>query len=290
MKSIFVQIPSLTSRFIIATTLALSLIIADAGSRHLERVRTTLSIMVFPLIYGASATWLTDILSFQSSFISLERTNRQLQQDILLLQARLQQFEALEAENIRLRDLLGSSFKIGERVLIAELISVDMDQYRHQVLINKGSSSGVFVGQPVLDAHAVVGQIINVTPSTSTLLLITDTAHALPVQINRNGLRTIAEGIGSINSLKLLYIANNADVQVGDLITTSGLGGHFPPGYPVAKISSVQHEPGKPFATVTAIPSANLQRIREVLLVWTMEAEPLNMNTAIESQRTLSAE
>lgn len=266
--------PSLTSRFFIASTLSLTLMSVDYGTRHLEPARAALSALTYPLIYGASATWVTDLLHLQTNFVDLERTNHQIHQENLLLQARLQQFDALEAENMRLRDLLGSSLKIGERVLIAELVSIDMDPYRHQVMINKGTNSGVFVGQPVLDAHAVVGQIIRATPGTATLLLITDAAHALPVQINRNGLRTIAEGTGFIDTLRLSYLANNADVQIGDLLITSGLGGHFPAGYPVAKIREVRHEPGKPFATVTATPNANLQRIREVLLVWTMVAEP----------------
>lgn len=263
----------LNTKLLIAVGLSLSLIVADSRSKHLDQMRTILSILAYPLIYGASAAWFTDLLNFRVNFIDIERDNYRLRQENLLLQARLQQLDALEAENMRLRDLLGSSFKIGERVLIAELISVDMAHYRQQVMINKGANSGVFVGQPVLDAHAVVGQVIRVTPSTATVLLITDAAHALPVQINRNGLRAIAEGTGSIENLRLLYIANNADASEGDLLITSGLGGHFPPGYPVAKISKVQHEPGLPFAKVTATPSANLQRIREVLLVWPLISE-----------------
>lgn len=265
--------PSLNTKLLIAISLSLSLIVADSRSKHLDQMRTILSILAYPLIYGASAAWLTDLLNFRVNLIDIERDNYRLRQENLLLQARLQQLDALEAENMRLRDLLGSSFKIGERVLIAELISVDMAPYRQQVMINKGSNSGVFVGQPVLDAHAVVGQVIRVTPGTATVLLITDAAHALPVQINRNGLRTIAEGTGFIDNLRLPYIANNADIIEGDLLITSGLGGHFPPGYPVAKIREVQHEPGLPFAKVTATPSANLQRIREVLLVWPLISE-----------------
>lgn len=171
---------------------------------------------------------------------------------------------------MRLRDLLGSSFKIGDRVLIAELMSVDLDPYRQQVLVNKGASSGVFIGQPVLDANAVMGQVVHVNPLTATVLLITDASHGLPVQVNRNGLRTVAQGTGIVNRIELLYLPKNADVRVGDLLVTSGLGGHFPPGYPVARISEVRREPGKPFATVAAEPTARLDRSREVLLVWTL--------------------
>ena len=171
---------------------------------------------------------------------------------------------------MRLRDLLGSSFKIGDRVLIAELLSVDLDPYRQQVLVNKGTSSGVFVGQPVLDANAVMGQVVRVNPCPRPCCLITDASHGLPVQVNRNGLRTVAQGTGFVNRLELPHLPKNADVQVGDLLVTSGLGGHFPPGYPVARVAEVRQEPGKPFATVIAEPTASLDRSREVLLVWTL--------------------
>ncbi len=145
-------------------------------------------------------------------------------------------------------------------------------------MINKGSSSGVFVGQPVLDAKAVMGQVVRVTPGSATVLLITDSAHALPVQVNRNGLRTIAEGTGFVNRLQLPHLPNNADIREGDLLVTSGLGGHFPPGYPVAEVTEVKREPGKPFSTIIAAPSAHLERTREVLLVWTLTPELLDEN------------
>jgi len=182
--------------------------------------------------------------------------------------------DALEAENMRMRNLLDSSFKIGDRVLIAELVAVDLDPYRQQVLINKGTSSGVYEGQPVLDANAVMGQVTHVNPLTATVLLITDARHALPVQVNRNGLRTVALGTGRINVLELPHLPNNADISVGDLLITSGLGGHFPPGYPVAEVTSVVREPGQPFAVVEARPMAHLDRTREALLVWTLDTRP----------------
>lgn len=269
-KPIFLQGPSPTTRVLFAVVLSLGLIVADHRFHHLDQLRALLSVLMYPLIYSASAAWVTGIFDFHVSIIDLEEHNQRLHQENLILRARLQQLEALEAENMRLRDLLGSSFKIGDRVLIAELVSVDLDPSRQQVMVNKGSSSGVFVGQPVLDASAVVGQVIRLTPGTATVLLITDAAHALPVQVNRNGLRTIAEGTGLINRLQLPHLPNNADIRVGDLLVTSGLGGHFPPGYPVAQVTEVRNEPGKPFATVIATPNAHLQRIREVLLVWTL--------------------
>ncbi|MCU7855476.1 MAG: rod shape-determining protein MreC, partial [Candidatus Thiodiazotropha sp. (ex Lucinoma borealis)] len=207
----------------------------------------------------------------------------QLHDENLQLRARLQKFEALEAENMRLRGLLDSSFKVGDRVLIAELIAVEQDPFRQQVLISKGETSGLFEGQPVLDANAVVGQVTHINPFSASVLLITDAAHALPVQVNRNGLRTIALGTGLINRLELPHLPNNADIKVGDLLITSGLGGGFPPGYPVAEVIEVRREPGQPFASVIAQTTAHLDRIREVLLVWTLNPD-IRPDTQIDEE------
>lgn len=274
---------------LIAVAAAIGLIVADQRFRHMEEVRTALAVVTQPLVYVASlpsraGDWLLDSLVSRKQ---MRRRIQALEEDNLLLRGRLQQLDALEAENMRLRDLLGSSFKIGDRVLIAELVSVDLDPYRQQVLINKGSRSGVFVGQSVLDANAVTGQVVRVTPFTATVLLITDASHALPVQINRNGLRTIAAGTGLINRLELPHLPNNADVQEGDLLVTSGLGGHFPPGYPVARVTEVQRETGQPFATVLATPTAHLERIREVLLTWSLS--PIQRSAEIPSAPTAAA-
>ena len=154
--------------------------------------------------------------------------------------------------------------------LIAEILAVDLAPYRQQVMVNKGTSSGVFVGQPVLDANAVMGQVIRTNPFSSVVLLITDADHALPVEVNRNGLRTIAAGTGLSQELELLYIPKNADIRVGDLLVTSGMDERFPPGYPVARVKTVRQDPDNPFTTVIAEPTARLDRSREVLLVWTL--------------------
>lgn len=271
-KPLFVHGPSPSFRALLAAALSIGLILADHRYHHLDALRSTLSVVVYPLHYLASlpSMLVRKVQGRMAEGEELRQRNRLLRRDNLVLKARLQQFEALEAENMRLRDLLGSSFRIGDRVLIAELLSVDLDPYRQQVLVNKGTSSGVFVGQPVLDANAVMGQVVRTNPLSATVLLITDPSHGLPVQINRNGLRTVAQGTGFINRLELPHLPKNADVQTGDLLVTSGLGGHFPPGYPVARVIDVGQEPGKPFATVIAEPTASLDRSREVLLVWTL--------------------
>ena len=255
-----------------AVILSLALAMVDHRYHHLESVRSALSVVLYPVIYLADLP-ISAARSLREVFASrqqLREHNQILNQENLRLRARLQQLEALEAENMRLRDLVGSSFKIGDRVLIAELLSVDLDPYRQQVLIDKGSLSGIFPGQPVLDAHAVMGQVTHVTPMTSTVLLITDASHALPVQVDRNGLRTIAFGTGRIHELELPHLPNNADIREGDQLVTSGLGDRFPPGYPVARVSRIEHRPGEPFASIVATPSAHLERSREVLLVWTL--------------------
>lgn len=260
-----------------ASLISLSLMVLDHRYNTLESLRSTLSVVLYPVQYlaGLPTTLSHSASEAMTNRSELETQLHQLRDDNLELRARLQKFEALEAENMRLRGLLDSSFKVGDRVLIAELMAVEQDPFRQVVLINKGKNSGLFAGQPVLDANAVVGQVTHVNPLTASVLLITDATHALPVQVNRNGLRTIALGTGLINQLELPHLPNNADIEVGDLLVTSGLGGRFPPGYPVAQVVEVRREPGRPFASVIAETAAHLDRIREVLLVWTLNSEPI---------------
>jgi rod shape-determining protein MreC len=163
---------------------------------------------------------------------------------------------------------------VSDHVLIAELLSVDLDPYTHELVLNKGSMSNAFVGQPVLDARGVMGQLIHVGPLSSTAMLITDPSHALPVQFIRTGIRTIAVGTGKLNALDLPNLPSNVDVRVGDLAVTSGLGRRFPPGYPVAIVTSVRPDPAGSFAQITAQPTAHLDRAREVLLVWSDMGAP----------------
>lgn len=250
--------------------MALALIIADYSEQPLEWLRTALSVLTYPLQFATDRPTQM-VREVRARFVNQQRLrdeNIDLQRENLLLKARLQQFDALEAENARLRELLGSSLDVSDRVLIAEVMAIDLAPYRQQVMLNKGSNAGVFVGQPVLDARAVMGQVIRVTPFYSIVLLITDPDHALPVEISRSGFRTIAAGRGPNLDLELLYIPKNADVQVGDLVLTSGMDGRFPTGYPVARIKTVRHDPDNPFTTVIAEPTARLDRSREVLLVW----------------------
>jgi rod shape-determining protein MreC len=263
---------------------SLALMVIDHRQNHLESARSVLATVIYPLQYVANLPlsighWASETFATRTR---LQDENQNLKKENLLLLGRQQKFAALEAENMRLRDLLDSSFKIGDRVLIAELIAVDMDPYRQLVLLNKGSSSGIFKGQPVLHANAVMGQVVHVNRFTSSVLMITDASHALPIQVNRNGLRTVAIGSGRINELELPNLPNNADIEEGDLLVTSGLGGRFPSGYPVAVVTSIVREPGEPFARIKAQPSAHLERAREALLVWTLT--PPEQNETIPTQ------
>jgi rod shape-determining protein MreC len=253
------------------------LMVMDHKYKSLETLRAGLSVAIYPIqllveVPDTVSEWFSESLATRRH---LQEENDSLHTQIFMQKAQMQKLASLEAENIRLRELLDSSFEVGEKVIIAELLSVNLDPYKHQVVINKGQLDDIYPGQPLLDAEGVMGQIVHAGPYTSTAVLITDTAHAIPVQVNRNGLRSIAVGSGAIDRLDLPYIPNSADIQPGDLLITSGLGGRFPPGYPVAVVSAVQHDPGRTFSRVMATPLAHLNRSREVLLVWPGETKVL---------------
>jgi rod shape-determining protein MreC len=255
---------------VVFVLLSVALMTLDHRQHHLGTMRASLSVVVYPLQFlvnlpGTARDWLGEAFATRRA---LQEENARLRTQHLVLKADLQKLAALEAENLRLRELLDSSFQVGERVLIAEIMAVDLDPYRHELVLNKGTGYGIYPGQPLLDAEGVMGQIVNAGPLTSTAMLITDPNHAIPVQVNRNGLRSIALGIGSLSALSLPHIPNNADIQLGDLLVTSGLGGRFPAGYPVAEVVEIVRNPGHAFAYIEARPLAHLNRSREVLLVW----------------------
>jgi rod shape-determining protein MreC len=194
--------------------------------------------------------------------------NERLRTELLIHKRELQKMASMAAENVRLRELLNSAETLKDRVLIAELIGVSPDPQMHTVMVNKGSDDGVYLGQPLLDADGLMGQVVSVGRNASKVLLITDTTHALPVHINRNGVRLVAEGTGNLYQLALRHVFPTVDIQEGDLLVSSGLGQRFPPGYPVATVESIQHDPGQPFVRVIARPMAQMNRSRHVLLVF----------------------
>jgi rod shape-determining protein MreC len=253
--------------------LSLILIFVDHLSSYLDDVRSGLTLVVTPILIaadlpGREARQIKEIVATRTD---MQEYIRVLEQDLILLKAKTGKMAALTNENNRLRDLLGSAAKLQDNVLVAELIGVDPDPEKHEVVIDKGSRDGVFIGQPILDAQGLMGQVISVSLITSRVLLISDQSHSVPVQVSRSNLRLIAQGTGITNTLELMNVQGTADIRVGDLIVSSGLGDRFPVGYPVGVVKKVEHDPGRPFAFVTAEPSALLDRSRHVLLVFTDE-------------------
>jgi rod shape-determining protein MreC len=236
-----------------------------------DDIRAALTVVVTPVVYLADSPnrAAEDVRQTFKSRSDLQSDITSLNEQLLLLKAKTEKMAALTAENNRLRDLLGSAAKLQDNVLVAELIGVDPNPERHEVTIDKGTSSGVFVGQPLLDAQGLMGQVIEISLYTSRVLLISDQTHSVPVQVNRSNLRLIARGSGFTRELELMHVQDTADIKVGDLLVSSGLGDRFPVGYPVGVVNKVEHDPGQPFALVTATPSARLDRSRYVLLVFT---------------------
>jgi len=251
--------------------LSMIMMLADSRFSYLSQVRFYASYLVTPLHWLADTPRsISDSVNnnFQSrSYLIGE--NQRLKEQLLTLQFRLQKQEHLEAENQRLNELLNASSIVDERGVLAQVTGESPDPFIKRVLINKGSSDGVFVGQPVLDAYGLMGQVVEVEPFTSWVLMITDPQHSTPIQVNRNGNRAIASGTqDSLHRLVLNNISDTFDVREDDVLVTSGFGGRFPAGYPVGVVSSVVHDPGEPFATVTIEPTAQLDRSRNVLLVF----------------------
>lgn len=242
----------------------------DHKYHHVDSLRTGLSALIYPVrllvnMPSDIGDWVSDTFKTRKT---LQEENLTLQTQNQLLKAELQKFNYVKTENMHLRALLKSSRDIGGKVLISELLSVALDPYRRQVVINKGSNDGVFVGQPMVDANGVMGLVTHVGLLSSSALLITDPNHSLPIQFLRTGLRAIVSGTGDKNRIEILHLTNSADIKVGDQLVTSGLGCVFPTGYPVGRIVEINTDPSLPFAQVIAEPSAKLNQSREVLLVW----------------------
>jgi len=254
------------------------LMVLDHRFAATSNLRSALSLVVDPLRYLVNLpsdiySWASDSLTAHNT---LEEENQTLRIRNQLLETRLQKYSSLVAENANLRALLKSVDSHQEqfqRVLVAEILSVDMDPFRRLIVINKGTNDEVFVNQPIVGAQGVMGKVIGVGPLSSTVMLITDPNHSLPVQVNRNGVRAIAIGEPRQNQLSIIHQPNNADIHVGDLLVTSGLGCIFPPGYPAGRVVKINTNPSLPFADIIVQPSATLDRNREVLLVWPSQRE-----------------
>ena len=264
------RIPALGIRALVFIALSLLLMVLDHRQHYLDLVRQTLGAVVYPIQVAVDAPfrlwdWLGET-SRDRQELQLELSR--LQAERLITNARLQKLTALEAENARLRDLLEARSQVRDNIRVAEIMAVDANPFQHSIVIDVGQRDDVYDGQALVDAAGVIGQVIQTGLTTSQALLISDPSHALPVEVNRNGLRTIAKGTGELDRLDLPFLPNNADIEVGDLLVTSGLGGMFPAGYPVAIVTTVNRIPQEPFADVSAAPAASLDQVREVMLIW----------------------
>lgn len=248
----------------------MALVVVGLYTDKLEPLREKLARWVTPFYHITNVPsrvndWRKDTFVSRAD---LKAENEALKIELLIHQRKVQQIASLAAENVRLRQLLNASQMLQDTVLIAELIGVSPNPLSHKVIINRGMKDGTFKGQPVLDAFGLMGQVIEVSENSSTVLLISDSTHAIPVQVNRNGVRAIAEGTGDLNALSLRHVSANTDIRVGDLLVSSGMGERFPVGYPVAEVLQVVRDPGKAFLTVVAKPMARLDRSRHLLLVF----------------------
>jgi rod shape-determining protein MreC len=268
------RIPALGIRVLILLFASILLMVVDHRQNHLDALRKAIGAAVYPIQLVVDAPfrlweWIAEGTTTRND---LQLKLSRLHAERLLTNARLQRLSALEAENARLRDLLEARSQFRDKIRVVEIMAVDANPYRHNIVIGIGERDNVYDGQAIIDAVGVVGQVIETGVTTSQAILISDPSHALPVEVNRNGLRTIAKGTGDFNRLDLPFLPNNADIRAGDLLVTSGLGGAFPAGYPVAVVATVNRIPQEPFADVTATPSAALDQVREVMLIWSPSA------------------
>jgi rod shape-determining protein MreC len=213
---------------------------------------------------GRVVDGVSDILAGERA---LREANSRLRAANEELNAKLQQFEALEQENNRLRDMLGSAQRVADQAISAEVLETSPEPFSRHIVLARGERHGVRPGQPVIDAHGIMGQITHVGPYTSRATLITDAGHAIPVLVNRSGLRALVFGTGDADTLKVPYLTADADIREGDLLVSSGLGGSFPSDYPVARVAKIVNDPNEAFLEIKARPTAQLNHGKQVLVI-----------------------
>lgn len=295
MKPIFAKAPPLGVRLFIAIVLSITCIFLDGRSSAMVQVRNILETAVGGLYYFANTPRVV-LDGVSNNFIDSNRLkieNKVLREKVREKSADLLLLDQLKVENQRLRLLLNSPLRQDEYKKVAEVLTAEMDAYRQQVIINQGKNDGAFVGQPVIDERGVVGQVISVGEKSSRVLLLTDVTHAIPVQVLRNDVRGIASGTGHSEELILDHLPRTVDIAKGDLLVTSGLGGNFPEGYPVAIVETVINDGSSHFARVTARPLASFERLRYLLLLWPTSEElrkaqsisPQDVRDAVEERR-----
>ncbi|WP_413736821.1 rod shape-determining protein MreC [Sodalis sp. RH21] len=270
MKPIFSRGPSLQLRLFLAVMVAIAVIIADSRLGTFVQIRTYMDTAVSPFYFLANGPrkLLDHVSETLATREQLELENHTLRQELLLRNSEQLLLGQFRQENARLRELLGSPLRQDEQKMVTQVISTSTDPYSDQVVIDKGLDSGVYVGQPVISDKGVVGQVVAASKMTSRVLLICDASHALPIQVLRNDIRVIVAGNGCTEDLQLEHLPGNTDIRVGDVLVTSGLGGRFPEGYPVAVVSTVKVDTQRAYTVIQARPTAQLQRLRYLLLLW----------------------
>jgi rod shape-determining protein MreC len=257
-------------RFTLYALLSVIVMYLDQRAHYLEQVRYVLQAAAYPVQLAVNSPpaawhWLKQSVQTREA---LEAENARLRTNARDLELRAMRYEALAHENGELRGLREALPPVADRWLAAEIVNIQLSSLRQRLLLNRGVANGVFKGQAVLDDKGLIGQTTHVGPWSAEVILITDPEHAVPVRVERTGLRTIAVGAGDTTSLALPYLPGNADIKSGDLLVTSGLGGVFPEGYPVARVTEVHRDAVQPLAQVRATPLAHVDTDSEVMLVW----------------------
>lgn len=270
MKPIFGRGPSLPLRLFFSVVISASLMLADSRLNAFSDIRYLLNSLIAPIQYAADLprSMFDGFYERFQTHKTLLVSNQQLKHEVLTLKSDLILLKQYEEENERLRKLLGSSFVRDERKMVTEVMAVDTSPYSHQVVIDKGHIDGVYEGQPVINENGIVGQVTFVAAHNSRVLLLIDSNSAIPVQNIRNDIRVIASGNGQMDKIQLDHIPSSIDVKVGDLLVSSGLGGVYPEGYPVGKVSKVDKDTRREFAVIYADPAVDFDRLRYLLLVW----------------------
>jgi rod shape-determining protein MreC len=262
--------PSNLTRLVLLVTLSAALMVLDHRGQHLARIRSALMVLTYPiqLVAAVPARVGAGVSAVFRGREDLAEKVDALTAERLQLMGRLQQLESMEAENERLRRMLAASQRVAERVLAAELLEVSSAPFSRKIMIGRGKKDGVYIRQPIIDAYGIMGQVTQVGPHISRATLITDPGHAIPILVSRNGLRAIAFGTGEADNLAIRYLTPGADIREGDLLVTSGMGGTFPPRYPVARVEKINSDPNEAFIEVRAKPAAQLDASKQVLLIW----------------------
>lgn len=259
-----------TVRVMVLVALSLAMMLIDHRTQQFEKFRNILQTVVYPVMFISTIPreMIRGVTGSMEMSSNLQTDNDSLRQENLLLHSRLEKLHSLEADNRRLKRLLGQSEQIAEHVLLAELVEVSLEPYTQKISLNKGSIDDVYVGQPVINGDGVIGQVVHTSQFQSTVTLLTDPGSAIPVMVMRNGLRGVLFGTGVRNKLAMPYLTADADIRVGDLLISSGMGGRFPTGYPVATVTQVRQDPSDEFLTINTLPVTQLDHGREVLLIW----------------------